>query len=823
MKRTRRAFTLIELLVVMAISSVLLGLIVYPLVQSFNLTLAGQAFSEAQDDARILTDRIAREIGNAALVRSASAAVSTTLNGANTTVPQNSLIIKLPNQLSTATAEVVLPFSKLDLLRPAEGDQSQIGSGQFSDPVNAVGVQMQDPTLHAPKGQVILPMAPGFTMVRYLVALRNPFVPYNNPYDGILMAQNGGRDNLYVIYRAEIQPYVLRAGVGTNGDTSVTFRPNRDYFQSDSLTDTVPSGYDSGNDGGNASLDRQDGIDDPRFACADIAPNGAVIQDAHNARIYHWLLGTTAPWENGSNLDAPVTHVSSVQTEVSRFDMILPVYDKRTHKPQYDQNGVPRIVPLVQFRPERVSNDPAVAQVAVRQGQESDTAGAAAADVFLTQYGLWTNSIVRTFPQGWDPTSSTADNYLVGLIPPGAGNAGNAPGFSVYGYNESSGAEDYAPANLTELFDVYTYTRLLAQKTPTNNQVYPFTAAVLAAHNRSQWLAEPPPANMPNWRQIFTPYWYDADRGKVIASFNIDEVGNAAMTPTDPDNLPSLATAATVPYSPQTDPTDMTQPLDSAIYSSINEKFNKVGHDYPSLLPDNVHRFIDLRVVPNSDGTLSPLYPTAMAGLPTGFNYIGADGGQRSKVQIVPGSEIVQGPDQINGPHYGEIIRYTRITVGDPGPNQYKINYADKQEPLDSNNKVTAAGYGAAGTFAGVGLGNFNPLTYDPTNVFSAVLQPRFKVGYLQLNSDPNAPLPFTAGGGLGTQSIRVSYKFQFTGTRSGTAVTGRTTTDAFAVDYDTRQLMSVLLTIRNYPQSSLPNPQSVTLKSTATVRNYTR
>jgi len=43
------------------------------------------------------------------------------------------------------------------------------------------------------------------------------------------------------------------------------------------------------------------------------------------------------------------------------------------------------------------------------------------------------------------------------------------------------------------------------------------------------------------------------------------------------------------------------------------------------------------------------------------------------------------------------------------------------------------------------------------------------------------------------------------------------------AVDYDTRQLMEVLLTVRNYAQTTLPNPQYVTLKATATVRNPIR
>ena len=58
----RRAFTLIEMLTVIAITAVLMGLIIIPLVQSFNLTRAAQGFSEAQDKARMLIEKISTEV-----------------------------------------------------------------------------------------------------------------------------------------------------------------------------------------------------------------------------------------------------------------------------------------------------------------------------------------------------------------------------------------------------------------------------------------------------------------------------------------------------------------------------------------------------------------------------------------------------------------------------------------------------------------------------------------------------------------------------------------------------------------------------------------
>jgi len=191
------------------------------------------------------------------------------------------------------------------------------------------------------------------------------------------------------------------------------------------------------------------------------------------------------------------------------------------------------------------------------------------------------------------------------------------------------------------------------------------------------------------------------------------------------------------------------------------------------------------------DGTTSPLNPNL------GF-----------KVAIVPGSEIVTGPDQNAGPNFGQPVRYVRVSTN-PGPNQYRINYTAQPEPGVSNAVPDYSLLGLSGT----ALGGFDPDVYDPQNFTSAIIQPQFKAGYLQLNSDPNTPIP--AG------NIRVSYRFQFTGAQSSAAPGAKT--DIFAVDYDSRELMSILLSIRNYPQSNLPNPQNVTLKATAKVRNFIR
>ncbi len=738
----RRAFTLIELLTVIAISGVLMTIIVVPVFQSFNFTRSAQAFADAQSKARVLTDRISREIGNSVGVRSTSLQVQTTLNGVATNLPQHSLVIQVPKKGFTTdstvgTVEVVLPYTKLDLLKPAEGD----ASNPNINPVNG----FTDPTIRSPKGQVVLPVGIGATIIRYFIGLRDPLKPYNNPYDGILMAVSGNKENLFSLYRAEVQPYVFRNQFlsGVEVPNTGKFRPNLAYFQSDSnATDTQIIDYD-----------------DPRFFLNDGADANKIT------RIQAWQKAAV------------------LQSELNRYDMIQPIYSKVTHIAQFDGNA-PRIVPLIQFRPSHVGNDPAQGQVAVRQGEETNNAAAIGPDVFKTQFGLWSNQIVRVWPQTWGlGAPNTVNQYFVGRNDPSNGNAGAPPGFSVYYFDPAVSFTDVATG--VEVFDVSTY-----EAVATGGGRYPFSQGVSAANFRSNWLSNN------SIRNLFVPFDVNTSRGRVLTSFAISEVGNPNVAPSlsNPQNLPTTLTspAAYGPYMPNNDP-DLTGNFYDAKFSTINELFNKVWNDADNLRPQ-IERFMDLRLVTAPDGSVSPLHPTL--GFP--------------KSRIVPGSEVVYGPDQLAGPNFGATIRYIR-TTHTPGPNQYRINYVDQPEPLNSTGQID---YTLLGLNLGQ-IGSFNPNVYDAQNFCSAVIQPRFKKGYIQFNSSPSDPLPIGP--------VQVSYRFQFNGSQTGTAVVG-SKSDVFAVDYDTRQLMSVLLTIRNYPQTTnIPNPQTVTLKATAAIRNYLR
>lgn len=693
------AFTLIELLTVIAITGVLLTLMIVPIVQSFNLTRSAQGFADAQDKARRVVERVSREVGNSAGIRDNSG-----IKGA--------LAVRLPGQNGADTMQL-LEYLKIDIIKPAEGDPIRGAGGALINP----NTGRADPTQVASKGQVVLPVTPGDTIARYFVGRRDPFRGYTNPYDGLLMQQSSDRDNLYVLFRVEYQPYVWVGG---------SYVANANLFSVD--TDGNPI------------------LDDPYFWEPDLGLTGGLLTGRaladKQARVRRWLAK------------------AAIVTEVSRYDMIQPLYDKASRGVIYD-NNVPRILPLAQFRPTAIGSEPAEGMAAVRLSEESDNMSALGPDVVRTEYGQWGNALVRVWPAGWDPGNVNANQYLVGRY-----DASINGRFGVFLFDPDVDSDERSDGVL--LFDASVYSWIAS-----TGQPYPFSQG-LSTFNLG-------PIAVRGMLMAFVP---DPSTGKVTASFDTDEVGNPSFLPLPPNgNSPTTGTG--IAYSPTNDP-DTTGSISDARYApshlkyEINGSFNKIWRDRPDIRPD-VHRFVDLRVRQQVDGTPGPLNPDPSIGF--------------ARARIVPGSETVIGPDQRPGPHYGQAIRYSR-TTREPGPNQYRINYVDQVEPTD---------YRLLG-FSNAEVSAFEALSgaYSATNFLSAFIQPRFREGYVQFYSDPNVPLP--------QGNIRIGYRFQFTGAG-----------DRFSVDYDSRQLISALITIRNYPQSSLPNPQGITVQATAAVRNILR
>lgn len=713
----RRAFTLVELITVLAITAVLLTIIIIPMIQAFSFTRAAEGFATAQESGRRLIEQITREIENSAGVRDNDG-------------DKGSLAVVVPG-LDGTDVTVLAPYAKLDILMPAKGDPSNRRNGAYVNPDTGVA----DPTTAAPLGQVNLPVAPGLTIKRYFISLKNPLNAqgtgpgrYYNPYVDYVRTGGAnwqsvgeGEDNLYVLRVMEVAPIIFVGG---------SFQVNTEFFADD--------------DG-----DGRPDLDDPFFMSLD-APGGPVLtapqRAAKIARIKAWV------------------RKSTIITEFRRFDMIQPLINKAT-RALIGVGNVPRLNTLIQFRPTSVASEPASGAVALALGNESDNAANLSPDVFRTKSGAWSSAVVRFYPSGYDPGNIAANDYLVGRFDARAGGRG----YRVYHYDPDNDADNddrNGDTNDLEVFDVAAYLDWSA-----NGSVYPLTRGMVSASNTSGWLTNPA------LRNRFAPFIPDLAGGKVFTSFGIDQWGiddpSGTVAPRADDNLPSKATG--LELTPTSDPAPPGLFSDAIYQNDINRQFNKVWADNPALrVPGGVHRFIDLRVTNQADGTPSPLHPDPTIGF--------------SQARIVPGSEVVIGPDQNPGPNYGQPVRYVRVTRN-PGKNQYAINYADLAEP-----NWALLGYPAP------------PVAYTATDFTSAILQPRYKAGYIQLNSDPNLPLP-------GNASIIVNYKVQFT--RPG---------DTVAVDYDTRQLMSILLTIRNYPQSTaFPTPQTLTLQGTAPVRNFIR
>jgi len=755
----RRAFTLIELITVIAISAILLTLIAIPVIQAFNLTRAAQGFAQAQDRARTLIDRISREINNSAGVRDNSGM-------------RGSLVVVLPGQNGNPE-DVLLQNVKLDIFKPAEGEENidPTTPGVFINPdINKV-----DPTLKTTKGQTTLPVAQGSTLVRYFIGLRKPFsdggvrLSYNNGYDGLFMARNANEDNLYVLWRAEIPWRVFN-----NAVNPPRWQVNPAFFE------------DTNGDG---LIDEID-MDNSRF----FVTNGVA---AHDQIVRNWL------------------NKSAIVTEINRFDMIQPIYSKATNRVIYDPNpanvlNVPRVLPLIQFLPQRVSSEPATGQVAIRPGEETNNEAKIGPDVYRTKYGGWTSLFIRTWPstvfrtgpnvvESWRTYGPWTPNtpYMVGRQ---RNVGGQGTGFSLFGFD---GVGNEASDGF-ELFDVVAYydAKLLdKRRTPvTPIMAYPFSYAIDAANTRpggsgNGWLTG---GNSVALRELFVGFVPDPRKGKVIASFGIDEVGdgNPALPRRAPDNLAQFDNRPQSPtgpaLSPANDPNLGVGNWYDAQYQNINRRFNKLWNDWAVLVPGleaarYCKRFIDLRVTPQWDGAPSPLDPAS------GF----------FRAKIVPGSEIVVGPDQNPGPNYGQPVRYSRVVERPVGPNQYLINYVNQREP-----DWTALGLPLPGNLG-------DPRTYVFDNLVSAVLQPQYRAGYIELNSRYGEPLPDGYNDpvlGAIPGNISVFYRFQFTEPN-----------DVLAADYDTRQIMGINLTIRNYPQTNIPNPQSITVKGSAAVRNYIR
>ncbi len=195
----RRGFTLIELLTAIAIFVVLLGILFVPLNSSLRSVREANIYLDLQDTARIVGDRLKREIPTAIYAWD----------------PSPPIIIGIaPDGL-----DIWAPYAKLDILLPLKelycevcGQTTPYPTNEPSYPYICPNCGNQDQSkLHF---RLHRPLTPKGTILRLFIGLREPGVWDDNlqdytavrPYGNLELLRGGEGDNFFCLYKVEFNP-----------------------------------------------------------------------------------------------------------------------------------------------------------------------------------------------------------------------------------------------------------------------------------------------------------------------------------------------------------------------------------------------------------------------------------------------------------------------------------------------------------------------------------------------------------------------------------------------------------------------------------------
>jgi prepilin-type N-terminal cleavage/methylation domain-containing protein len=415
--RRSAGFSLIELLVVIAITLVLITLLFGPLIQGFQLTSRAQTATQAQDSARVAMEQITRELGSAAAVRDTTRQY---LNLDMYTEPPGS-----GPQLATAHAY----NAYIDIV-PPRGAPGLVPDPTIDSFTNTSKlVKSSNGAYVLARTDVGLPIAPGTTIVRYFVGLREPInteytpkgtvnpvaQPYVNQNENQTFPKSGsaysGTDvvqknlnNPYILYRAEVTPY-FNSGTPANPSYVV----NADYFEGENGGTTTPV------------------LDDPDFF--NVLPTTTTEDDPgtgqpytqleiqqHNQRVYYW------------------TQAAKPIIDINDVNLIFQPHDGKGNvqyagangylaNTTFDTDGTPIIRTSVSFEPAAVSGDSLnpIATSDVSQGYGTSPVDAVSPYIptqYQASYGQWQggpNVVVTGIAS--DSTTYTYSTFVYNPLP----------------------------------------------------------------------------------------------------------------------------------------------------------------------------------------------------------------------------------------------------------------------------------------------------------------------------------------------------------------------------------------------------------------------
>lgn len=210
-----RGFSLIEMLVVLAISAILLGLVITPLVTTFNFTNRARRSVQVEDAARYAMELTSREVADAMELAVASGDYEPfTYYPSGTPGQGTGVVVRSQGYITAwdnAGVSYQLPNAMIDVLLPH--DELGLEGGGIQQPMIPQHITAPDGTQHP-------------ILVRYFVGLTHPnrVNASGNPiWRNNAMLPTRGQQNMYTLYRVEFDPYDPRFknwAIPSNGEKS---------------------------------------------------------------------------------------------------------------------------------------------------------------------------------------------------------------------------------------------------------------------------------------------------------------------------------------------------------------------------------------------------------------------------------------------------------------------------------------------------------------------------------------------------------------------------------------------------------------------------